>query len=152
MNLIESIPVWIIIFRIDKDYTSQHYIFIVAYKINQQDATVFQVYYLTFICGSTCFGRHTTVHQKRTTAAFGFCIRCRLKDITLLVVVGQNFALMIGGMAPETCSATNKRQVINLEDCCILLVDFLKKITPGFTDPKTSFVMLFSKATCFNWK
>ena len=27
-----------------------------------------QVYYLTFMCGSTCFGRLSAHHQKRTTA------------------------------------------------------------------------------------
>jgi hypothetical protein len=26
-------------------------------QFNQQDATILQVYYLTFMCGSTCFGR-----------------------------------------------------------------------------------------------
>jgi hypothetical protein len=36
--------------------------------INQQNATVSQVYYLTFMCGSTCFGRLSAHHQKRTTA------------------------------------------------------------------------------------
>jgi hypothetical protein len=47
---------------------------IFVYKINQQDATVFQVYYSTFICGSTCFRRHTAHHQEHTTAlaASGF--------------------------------------------------------------------------------
>jgi hypothetical protein len=44
------------------------------YKINQQDATVFQVYCFTFICGPTCSGRHTAHHQENTTApvASGF--------------------------------------------------------------------------------
>jgi hypothetical protein len=37
-------------------------------KINQQDATVSQVYYLTFMCGSTCFGHLSAHHQGRTTA------------------------------------------------------------------------------------
>jgi hypothetical protein len=36
--------------------------------INQQDATVSQVYYLMFMCGSTCFGRLLAHHQKHTTA------------------------------------------------------------------------------------
>jgi len=40
----------------------------IYYKFNQQDATVFRVYYSTFICGSTCFGRHTTHHRELTTA------------------------------------------------------------------------------------
>jgi len=36
--------------------------------IHQQDATVSQVYYLTFMCGSTCFGRLPAHHQEHTTA------------------------------------------------------------------------------------
>jgi hypothetical protein len=35
---------------------------------NQQDATVSQVYYLTFMCGSKCFGRLPAHHQERTIA------------------------------------------------------------------------------------
>ena len=34
--------------------------------------------------------------------------------------------LMMGGEAPETCWATHKRQVINLWNCCILLVDLFE--------------------------
>ena len=34
--------------------------------------------------------------------------------------------LMMGGEAPETCWATYKRQVINLWNCCILLVDLFE--------------------------
>ena len=33
---------------------------------------------------------------------------------------------MMGGEATETCWATDKRQVINLCNCCILLVDLFK--------------------------
>ena len=33
---------------------------------------------------------------------------------------------MMGGKAPETCWATHKRQVINLWNSCILLVDLFK--------------------------
>jgi hypothetical protein len=34
--------------------------------------------------------------------------------------------LMMGGKAPETCWTTHKRQVINLWNCCILLVDLFE--------------------------
>ena len=34
--------------------------------------------------------------------------------------------LMMGGEAPKTCWATHKRQVINLWNCCILLVDLFE--------------------------
>ena len=37
-------------------------------KVNQLDATVSQVYYLTFMCGLTCFGRFLAHHQELTTA------------------------------------------------------------------------------------
>jgi len=37
-------------------------------QISQQDATVLRVYYLTFMCGSTWFGRLTAHHQGHTTA------------------------------------------------------------------------------------
>jgi hypothetical protein len=41
---------------------------------NQPDATISQVYYLTFICRSTYFGRLHAHHQELTTAlkASGF--------------------------------------------------------------------------------
>jgi len=34
--------------------------------------------------------------------------------------------LMMGGETPETCWATHKRQVINLWNCCILLVELFE--------------------------
>jgi len=33
---------------------------------------------------------------------------------------------MMGGKTPETCWATHKHQVINLWNCCILLVDLFE--------------------------
>jgi hypothetical protein len=46
-------------------------------QINQPDATVSQVYYSMFMCGSTCFGRPYAHHQELTTAlaASGFTVR-----------------------------------------------------------------------------
>jgi hypothetical protein len=43
---------------------------------DQQNAKVSQVYYLTFMCGSTCFGRFLAHHQELTTAltASGFTV------------------------------------------------------------------------------
>jgi hypothetical protein len=45
-------------------------------QINQQDATVSQVYYLTFMCGLTCFGLFLAHRQELTTAlaASGFTV------------------------------------------------------------------------------
>ena len=37
-------------------------------EINQQSATITQVYYLTFMCGSTCFERFLAHHQELTNA------------------------------------------------------------------------------------
>jgi hypothetical protein len=37
--------------------------------------------------------------------------------------------LMMSGEAPETCQATHKRQVINLRNNCILLVDLFESMT-----------------------
>jgi hypothetical protein len=37
-------------------------------KFNQQDATISQVYHLTFMCGSTWFGRFLAHHQELTAA------------------------------------------------------------------------------------
>jgi len=43
---------------------------------NQQDATVSQVYYLMFMCGSTRFGRLSAHYQEHATAlgASGFTV------------------------------------------------------------------------------
>ena len=55
---------------------------------NPKDATVSQVYYLTFICGSTCFGCLPTHHQERTTAlgASGFTVGEQWLERCLVVV------------------------------------------------------------------
>jgi hypothetical protein len=57
-------------------------------QINQQEATVSKVFYLTFMCGSTCFGRLCAHHQERTTAleASGFTV-WKVAVGALLVVV-----------------------------------------------------------------
>jgi len=47
------------------------------------------------------------------------------------VAVGALLVLMMGGEAPETCCATHKRQVINLWNCCILLVDLFESFEPN---------------------
>jgi hypothetical protein len=59
---------------------------------------VSQVYYSTFMCGSTCFGRLSAHHQERTTAlgASGFT------GGALLVVVWQVCQTMTNNAAPAT--------------------------------------------------
>jgi hypothetical protein len=49
--------------------------------ISLQDATVSQLYYLTFMCGSTCFGRLPAHHQEHTAAigASGFTVGEKLE-------------------------------------------------------------------------
>jgi hypothetical protein len=93
------------------------------------------------MCGSTCFGRLSAHHQEHTTAlgASGFTVgvwqlkccwswshdqqssngKTRGSDCSCTL-------LMMGGEAPETCWATYKRQVVNLWNCCILLVDLFE--------------------------
>jgi hypothetical protein len=41
--------------------------------------------------------------------------------------------LIMGEEAPETCWATHKRQVINLWNCCIFLVNLFESFFPAFT-------------------
>ena len=93
--------------------------------INQQDTTVSQVYYLTFMCGSTCSGRLRPHHQERTTAlgASGFTVgekrlehcwswSARPRPTTLQPLLSKVKTrgsqcsctlMMMGGETPETC-------------------------------------------------
>jgi len=66
---------------------------------HQQDTTVSQVYYLTFMCGSTCFGRLPAHHQEHTTAlgASGFTVgEKRLKRFGLV-----GYDMFISGLQKE---------------------------------------------------
>jgi hypothetical protein len=60
--------------------------------MNQQDATVSQVYYLTFMCGLTCFGRFLAHHRELTTAlaASGFTVKNSFTSLLLDVYVWLN--------------------------------------------------------------
>jgi len=64
---------WDLIQRL-KGYTAYSEPIIQFKYINQLDATTSQVYYLTFMYSSTCFGRPHAYHQGTTTAvaASGF--------------------------------------------------------------------------------
>jgi len=106
-----------------------------------------------FITWSLCVAQHVsgrlpTHHQEHTTAlgASGFTVgqkrleRCwswsgRLRPTTLQPLLSNRktrgslcscMLLMMDGETPETCWATQKRQVINLWDCCILLVELFE--------------------------
>ena len=61
-------------------------------QINQPDATVSRVYYLTLMCRSTCFGRLHAHNQELTTAltASGFTLeRSKLKPEAVNAVVSS---------------------------------------------------------------
>jgi hypothetical protein len=71
--------------------------------------------------------------------------RCRLRPTALLPrSIGKPEAataiielLMMGMRMPETCRAVFKRQVINLRNCCIWLIDsFECMMMHGLTNPK----------------
>ena len=59
-------------------------------QINQPDATISPVYYLTFTYSSTCFGRPHAHHQELNNCSSGLWFYLRSVVIAvLLVVVGQ---------------------------------------------------------------
>jgi len=60
-------------------------------QINQPDATFSQVYYLMFMCRSTCFGRLHDHHQELTTAltACGFTLERGGKSVVCRGLAGQ---------------------------------------------------------------
>jgi hypothetical protein len=112
--------------------------------INQPDAAISQVYHLSFKYSSTCFAHHHA-HQQELINCLRVC-RWNVVVAVSLVVVGPDRTrpttllpprsngkpeaatavvelLMMGLMMPETCWAVFKRQVINLRNCCIWLVD-----------------------------
>ena len=55
--------------------------------------------------------------------------------------------LMMGGKGPETCWATHKRQVINLWNCCILLVDLFE----SYDVARTSVGQIHKDYLVFTW-
>jgi hypothetical protein len=58
--------------------------------INQLDATISQVYYLTFMYSSTCFGRPYAHHQEFNDCSSSLWFyRCSVVVAVLLFVVGQ---------------------------------------------------------------
>jgi len=58
---------------------------------------------------------------------------------------------MMGGEAPETCWATHKRQVINLWNCCILLVDLFESYDDARTCKRKMRFVLFCRVNfCYD--
>jgi len=87
------------------------------------------------MCGSTCFGRLPAHHQEHTTALGASSFTVGEKRLELLVM---------GGETPETCWATHKRQVINLWNCCILLVELFQSYDESRTyERRTSYLIYF---------
>jgi hypothetical protein len=52
--------------------------------------------------------------------------------------------LMMGVRTPETCSAVHKRRLINLRNCCILLVDLFELIVNVLTKSNFSKIKLYA--------
>jgi hypothetical protein len=73
------------------------------------DTTVSQVYYLTFMCRSTCFGRLHAHHQELTTAvaASGFTLERGGSS-----VIGRGLA----GQAATNNAATTNAPIVKPED------------------------------------
>jgi hypothetical protein len=83
------------------------------------------------MCGSTRFGRFSAHHQKPTTAlgASGFTVGAwRLKSCW---------------SRPVRCWATHKRQVINLWNFCILLVNLFESYDNARTCERQIFQYIF---------
>jgi hypothetical protein len=94
-------------------------------QINQPDATISQVYYLSFMYSSTCFGCPHAHHQDLNNCSSSLWFyRWSVVVAVLLVVVGPvvTMCVMMCTRTPITCWAVLKRQVINLGNCCIWLV------------------------------
>ena len=67
--------------------------------INQLDATISQVYYLTFIYSSTCFGRPHSHHQELNNCSSSLWFYARSVVIAVLLVV-------VGPVGPTTTNST----------------------------------------------
>jgi hypothetical protein len=69
-------------------------------QINHQlDATIFPVYYLTFIYSSTCFGRPHAHHQELNNCSSNFWLYLRSVVIAVWLVV-------VGPTGPTTTNST----------------------------------------------
>ena len=120
-------------------------------QINHQpDATIFQFIILTFIYGSTCFGRFPAHHQELNDCSGSLWLYLRIGVTVVLCLwsgrpvrprtqhgshhdttVKPEAAtavielLMMGGKTPETCWAVNKRQDNKLKIYFVRFVIYL---------------------------
>jgi hypothetical protein len=99
--------------------------------INQLDATTSQVYYLTFMYSSTCFGRPHAHHQELNNCSSSLWFYCWSVVIAvLLVVVGP----VVKSVRPLPTALLPPRSIGKIRgcycSCCIWLVDTfeLKKV------------------------
>ena len=75
------------------------YIFLCAQINHQLDATVFPVFYLTFLYSSTCFGRPQAHHQELNNCSSSLWFYRRSLVIAVLLVV-------VGPVGPTTTNST----------------------------------------------
>jgi len=122
-----------------------------------------KIYYSMFIWSSTCFGRHTAHHQELKTAlaASGFVYVKGCWTLRLLNAVSvqqpqrpANFHvcktrgcqcsfrfLMMGGVSPETCWASYKHGIINLDTLLHLVGYFCMNRLDRFSKCRGSHIL-----------
>jgi hypothetical protein len=116
---------------------------------------------LDVMYSSTCSGRPRAHHQEHNNCSSNLWFyRWSVMVAVLLVVVGPERSdhdqhhcyhhapsvkpesatavvelLMMGVRMPKTCWAVHTRQVINLRNCCIWLVDLFERVSNHFINP-----------------
>jgi hypothetical protein len=76
------------------------------------------------VCGRAGYNRPDHGHQH----CYHHAMKVKPETATAVVEL-----LMMGVKTPETCSAVNKRQVINWRNCCIWLVNLFELHNDAWT-------------------
>jgi len=98
-------------------------------QINQLDATISPVYYLTFIYSSTCFGRHHAHHQELNNCSSSLWFYLRSMVVAVLLFV-------VGPAGPTT---TNILTINTVASCWIFYINYT--IMYGSTNIKYLFIL-----------